>query len=169
MYYCFRTLAALCLVMTTACTSFASRAVPGQVFVMRHLKAESGTDPGLTAAGAAQAQLLAKRFDKRDRPTSIYVSKFRRTQETAAPLAAAAGIVPIIYDPADTPGLVQAVNARSGNILVVGHSNTVPDIVEQLGGARPEPIAHDRHGDIWRITRPGGATEKLRLEADGAK
>jgi hypothetical protein len=37
---------------------------------------------------------------------------------------------------------------------VVGHSNTVPDIVEQLGGARPEPIAHDRHGDIWRITRP---------------
>jgi broad specificity phosphatase PhoE len=130
---------------------------------MRHLQAESGTDPALTSKGAAEARLLAGWFRRSDRPRAIFVSRFRRAQDTAAPLAAAAGVTPVIYDPSDTPGLVRAVKAQTGSVLVVGHSNTIPDIVEQLGGTRPAPIAHDQHGDIWRVSARVGTTEMLQL------
>jgi hypothetical protein len=36
-------------------------------------------------------------------------------------------------------------------VLIVGHSNTVPDIVAALGGARPGPIGHEDFGDVWKI------------------
>ena len=54
--------------------------------------------------------------------------------------------------------------ARQGPwpVLVVGHSNTVPDIVEQLGGPRPAPLSHPDFGDVWRI-EPGGVTARLRV------
>jgi hypothetical protein len=44
----------------------------------------------------------------------------------------------------------------------VGHSNTVPDIVEQLGGARPGPVAHEDFGDVWRVGS-SGSTERLKI------
>jgi hypothetical protein len=48
--------------------------------------------------------------------------------------------------------------AETGSVLVVGHSNTVPDIVERLGGTRPPAIAETSFGDVWQVTRTGGAT-----------
>ncbi len=163
MYYCFRTLAALALAALASCATPSAVPGPNQVFVIRHLQADTGADPGLTAAGAAQAQALASWFRKSDAPRAIFVSRFRRTQDTAAPLAARLGIRPIVYDPANSDALVQSVKGERGNVLVVGHSNTVPDIVERLGGTRPAPIQHDQHGDIWRVSRTG-RTEKLHLE-----
>jgi broad specificity phosphatase PhoE len=131
---------------------------------MRHLQAETGEDPGLTAAGRREAQLLANWFENSDKPHTIFVTRYRRSQETAAPLAARLRILPIVYDPSNNDALIQAVSAKGGNVLVVGHSNTVPDIVERLGGARPAPIEHHEHGDIWRVPGRGGRVEKLRLE-----
>ena len=160
---CFRTFVAFAVTALMGCATPNSVAGPRQVFVMRHLQAETGADPGLTAAGAEQARTLANWFSKRDRPRVIYVSRYRRAQESAAPLAAKLAIRPVIYDPANTDALVQAVKAEHGNVLVVGHSNTVPDIVERLGGVRPAPIGHDQHGDIWRIAGNSGKTEKLHL------
>jgi hypothetical protein len=48
--------------------------------------------------------------------------------------------------------------------LIVGHSNTVPDIVAQLGGTRPAPLVHADFGDIWRIG-PDGATIRRRIDS----
>jgi hypothetical protein len=48
-------------------------------------------------------------------------------------------------------------------VLIVGHSNTVPEIVERLGGARPAPLAETDYGDVWRVRRKDGATEKKSL------
>ena len=165
MYYCFRTLAALAIAALTACATPNPVKDLRQVFVMRHLQAEAGVDPGLTAAGAEQARSLATWFGKRDGLRAIYVSRYRRAQETAAPLAAKLGVQPTVYDPANSDALVQAVKANRGNVLVVGHSNTVPDIVERLGGVRPAPIEHDQFGDIWRVTGDAGMTAKLHLRS----
>jgi broad specificity phosphatase PhoE len=131
---------------------------------MRHLQAESGEDPGLTEAGRRDAQLLANWFKKSDKPNGIFVTRYRRSQESAAPLAAKLGIRPVVYDPSNNDALIEAVKARDGNVLVVGHSNTVPEIVERLGGTRPASIQHHEHGDIWRVSQSGGRMEKLRLE-----
>ena len=119
--------------------------------------AEGATDPDLTTEGQRSAQLLADWFGS-DPPGAIFVSNTKRAQQTAAPLAARLGITPIIYDPRDTPGLIGEIMKEPPPVLIVGHSNTVPDIVEALGGTRPEPLTHEDFGDIWEIggERRGG-------------
>jgi phosphohistidine phosphatase SixA len=151
----------IALVALVACaTTMASG--PPPVYVMRHLKTPEGQrDPDLLPEGRRLAAALAGWFG-RERPRAIYVSDFRRTRQTAAPLAARLGLTPLVYDPADTPGLVARVRAGPQPALIVGHSNTVPEIIERLGGTRPAPLVHEDFGDIWRIAADG-TTVRSRL------
>lgn len=137
---------------------------PPSIYVMRHLNTPAGErDPDLLAEGRRTASLLVGWFEREHaRPVAIYVSDYKRTRQTAAPLAARLGLIPIVYDPADTPGLIARVRAARGPVLIVGHSNTVPDIVAALGGTRPAPLVHEDFGDIWRVG-PDGATQRLRI------
>ncbi|MCW3847464.1 histidine phosphatase family protein [Sphingomonas sp. LB-2] len=131
------------------------------VYVMRHLNTPEGErDPDLTEAGKAGAGALVRWFHGK-KLTAIYVSDFKRTRQTAEPLAAERGITVKLYDPRDTPGLIAKVRAEPGPVLVIGHSNTVPDLVEQLGGTRPGPLAHPDFGDIWTVT--GGKTDHAKI------
>ena len=150
-----RRLALALLVLASACaTAPADPAAEPVYFVMRHLHTPEGErDPDLTGEGRRQAALLADRLAP-ERPAAIHVSDYRRTRQTAAPLAARLGLAPIVYDPGDTPGLVARVRAGPKPVLIVGHSNTVPEIVERLGGVRPAEIPENRFGDIWRISGP---------------
>ncbi|MES2441817.1 MAG: phosphoglycerate mutase family protein [Pseudomonadota bacterium] len=133
-----------------------------RVYVVRHLNTPEGErDPDLTPAGKAAAEQLATWFEGKPL-TAIYVSDYKRTRQTAAPLAAARGITVKLYNPADTPALIARVRAEPGRVLIVGHSNTVPDIVEQLGGIRPEALAHPDFGDIWSVEN--GITEQAKLK-----
>lgn len=152
------------LALTAACATVTPQPAGQTVWVVRHLNTPAGErDPDLLPEGQRAAAALATWFPAGMEPRAIYVSDFRRTRQTAAPLAARLGLTPIVYDPANTPALIARVRAERGTVLVVGHSNTVPDIVEQLGGARPAELHHPDFGDIWRIA-PGGATERLRIE-----
>lgn len=145
-----------------ACATTPLTAGP-QYFVVRHLNTPAGErDPDLLPEGQRAAQALAGWFASGETPRAIYVTQYRRTAQTAAPLAARLGLIPIVYDPADTPALIARVRAGPLPALVVGHSNTVPDIVEQFGGERPGPLVHEDFGDIWRIG-PDGATQRLRI------
>jgi phosphohistidine phosphatase SixA len=58
---------------------------------------------------------------------------------------------------------VARLKAEAGTVLVVGHSNTVPEIVAQLGGARPADLAETDYGDIFRVRRDG-TVERLRVD-----
>ena len=148
---------------TTALTGAGLRAQPvgRPVYVMRHLHTPAGErDPDLTAEGRRAAAALTGLFE--GKPLSaIYVSAFKRTRATVAPLAAWRRIEPKLYDPSDTPGLLRRVAAEDGPVLIVGHSNTVPDIVEGLGGRRPAPLGHDDFGDVWTVV--GGEAPRERL------
>ena len=145
----------------SACASTGTTEPSPAYYVVRHLHTPAGErDPDLTAEGQRQAQLLAAWF-RDDPPRAIYVSDFRRTRQTAAPLAARLGLTPIVYDPVDTASLVARVVAGPKPALVVGHSNTVPDIVEQLGGTRPGPLVHEDFGDIWQIGADGSTVRSL--------
>lgn len=132
-------------------------------YVMRHLNTPAGvSDPDLTAEGQRLAALLADRFTT-EPPATIFVSSTKRSQQTAAPLAARLGITPIIYDPSNTPALIAEVMKEPPPVLIVGHSNTVPDIVAGLGGARPGPLVHEDFGDLWTISGAGRAVTRIRL------
>ena len=152
-------------VLTLSGTGATQPSTPAHaVYVVRHLNTPAGErDPDLLPEGRRAAEVLATWF-RDEQPVAIYVSDYKRTRQTAAPLAARLGLTPIVYDPADTPALVARVRAGPLPALIVGHSNTVPDIVAQLGGTRPAPLVHADFGDIWRIGADG-LTERRRIDA----
>jgi broad specificity phosphatase PhoE len=153
--------------LAAAAALIAFAAVPaaaqGIVYVMRHLNTPAGqADPDLLPEGQRAAEALAAWFQG-EPPVAIYITDYKRTRQTVAPLAARLGLTPIVYDPADTPGLIARVRAAHGAVLIVGHSNTVPNIVAALGGERPAALAHEDFGDVWRVAPDGGAT-RMRIE-----
>lgn len=151
------------LLLLAGCASVGASADLRPDYVLRHLNTPEGErDPDLTPEGQRAAALLAEQLAG-EPPAAIYVTRYRRTQQTAAPVAARTGLTPIVYDPSDTPALIARVRSGPRPALIVGHSNTVPDIVEQLGGTRPAPLAHEDFGDLWLI-RPDGATQRVRIE-----
>ena len=160
-----RIAAALAVLLLSACAFIAPLQPASTFYVMRHLETAPGTaDPGLTPRGQQQAQLLAGWFGA-EPPVTIMVSNTRRARETAAPLAARLGITPIVYDPRDAAALVVEVQKEPAPVLIVGHSNTVPDIVQRLSGRRVDAIGHDAFGDIFQIR--GSNVLRRDIEAAG--
>ena len=104
------------------------------VVIVRHAeKAASGAkDPDLSPAGRARAEALA-RILKDSGITAIFTSEFKRTQETAAPTATSAHVTPTVVAAKDTAGLVAKLHELNGNALVVGHGDTIPNIIKALG------------------------------------
>ena len=158
----FRPLAALMLLALAACTTTPPPPKGPSFYVTRHFQKAEGQDPPLSEEGQANARRLIG-FFAADPPRSIYVSDTRRARETAAPLARKLRVKMHRYDPADTPGLIARVLAERGPVLVVGHSNTVPEIVARLGGERPAPLAETDYGDIWHLWGTPRRTERLRV------
>ena len=153
-------LASICVL--AACATGPKEPKMPDVYVIRHLQKAEGPDPGLTAQGREGAQRLVELLDKRP-PRAIYVSTTRRARETAGPAAARWKLVPKEYDPSDTSALVARVLAERGPVLVVGHSNTVPEIVERLGGRRPGPLGEADYGSVWLVRGPGREVVELRI------
>jgi phosphohistidine phosphatase SixA len=159
-----RLLLPLILLLIGAC-SLPVPIQPGPDFyVMRHLN----TDPGvanaqLNAAGRAQAERLAGLFTNRRPPAIILVTDTTRARQTAAPLAAALGLEPVVYDPRDYAGLVDLLIKSPNPALVVGHSNTVPEIVATLGGGRPLPIGEAEFGTIYHVSGPRRTVTAFRV------
>jgi len=98
-------------------------------------------DPPLNATGRDRAGALARTLEEAG-VTAIYASEFARTQQTVEPLADVLGFEVMTHPAADTDGLVEMLRAgHSGGVVVVaGHSNTVPAIIEALGAGPVEAI-----------------------------
>lgn len=149
------------LCVLSSANALAGQSEEAPIYVTRHYDTPAGEpDPDLTPQGNARADQLASWFYGRTLK-AIYVSDFKRTRQTAAPLAATLGVTPETYDPKDTPAIVARAKAAGGPVLIVGHSNTVPDIVEQLGGKRPTDLKHEDFGDLWTIE--GGRAEQTKI------
>jgi len=148
-----------------------SAAAQQTVFVVRHAERADGggagmgsmgsTDPELSDAGKVRAQALASAL-KDAGIKSIYVTEFKRTQQTAAPLAAALGIQATVVPANDLAVLIEKLKAGSGNALVVGHSNTVPDVIKQLGVSEPVNLADTDYDHLFVVTQ-GPPPSLLRL------
>lgn len=159
------------LVLSLILLFFALPAAAQQaVFVVRHAEradtASGGapmmaTDPDLSDAGRARAASLAAAL-KNAKITAIFVTPYKRTQQTAEPLAKALGIQPIAIDPKDAAGLIEKVKAATGNVLVVGHSNTVPDVLTRLGIADAPKLADSDYDNLFLVIR-GEKSSLVRL------
>jgi phosphohistidine phosphatase SixA len=133
------------------------------VFVMRHAEKLTSnpqdSDPLLAPAGEARALELAQLFGRAPKAQgldAIFVSEFRRTQDTVGPLANRLG-VPVIRMPADDPEATAKralAENRGGRVLVVGHSDTVPEIVRELSGVDVGPMSEAEYGIVYVVTVP---------------
>ena len=133
------------------------------VFVVRHAEKTTGggNDPELSPAGHKRADALA-RILKDSQITAVFVTEFKRTQETAAPTARAAHLSPIVLPANDVPGLVAKLRALNGNALVVGHGNTIPDLMKALGITTPISIPDDDYMEIFVVSL-GDPPQLIRL------
>ena len=86
---------------------------------------------------------------------AAYATQYRRTQQTAAPTASARGIQVSTYDAAfpaaQLATQLREAHAQGSTVLVVGHSNTVPDIAAALSGQDTEPMPESEFDRLYRI------------------
>lgn len=135
----------------------AEKAVPGDA----EFNPQDPADPPLNAAGRARAEALARTLEEAG-VTAIFASEFARTQQTVAPLAARVGLEVTVHPAGDTAGLAELVaTAHVGAVVVIsGHSNTVPALVEALGAGAVNPIEEAWEYDnlyVVSIEAPGHA------------
>ena len=107
------------------------------VVLVRHAEklAEPPDDPPLSPEGQHRAKALAGWMADSGVQT-IYVSQFRRTRETAEPVAKRTGAEIVALPADDLSGVMKQLRGkhRGETVLVVGHSNTIPALIEWLGG-----------------------------------
>jgi broad specificity phosphatase PhoE len=133
------------------------------IFIVRHAEKASsgGNDPDLSSEGQKRAGALAQIL-KDSQITSVFVTEFKRTQQTAAPTARAAQVSPMVIPANDMGTLVEKLRALNGNALVVGHGNTIPDLLKALGIATPVSIPDEDYTEIF-VVKVGDAPQLLRL------
>ena len=135
-----------------------------RIYLVRHAEKMTGPDPVLTDAGAVRADQLAVRLSDADLE-EIHSTDFKRTLLTADPTSKATGLNVELYDPYDLTGFAETLLASGKTALVVGHSNTTPELVDALGGTPGEPIVEATEYDrLYLLTVTDGvvATEILR-------
>jgi len=145
-------------------TPAVDRAIPAEIFLVRHAeKTADKDDPALTNAGQQRAERLADML-KDTKITQIHSSDYTRTRDTAAPLAAKLGLDVQIYDPRDLPAMAERLKQSGGRHLVVGHSNTTPQLTELIGGEGGAPIIEATEYDrLYYVTigKDGDVTTAL--------
>jgi broad specificity phosphatase PhoE len=129
------------------------------IVLIRHAEKQLGaiSDAPLSPPGEVRAARLAQMFGDAaalGRLQKIYVTDTRRTQQTAAGVAQRLGITPVVVEgKSDSKALARRVlnENRGGRVLVVGHSNTVPEIVAALTGESAVPPIDDEQFDTMYI------------------
>jgi broad specificity phosphatase PhoE len=141
--------------------SWSETAPPGDsatvVLLVRHAEkaAQPGDDPPLTQDGLRRAEALAG-VVKDAHPTAIITTQLRRTVETARPSTAALGVTPEVVPVSaantqqNAAAVAAAVQKHPGKtVLVVGHGNTVPQIIAALGGPQLPDICESVYDRLF--------------------
>lgn len=141
------------------------------VIVVRHaeradggsMSANAQPDPPLSAPGETRARKLAAMLGESG-IAAIYTTEYRRTQDTAAPLATKLHIAPVVIKAADTNALIESITTtRVANIvLIVAHSDTIPKIIKAFGG--PDvTVADGDYDNIFFIVPATGTMTKIKF------
>ena len=150
---------------------FESQATTTIIFVRHAEKStEPPDDPGLSEAGQRRVAELTRQLVDADVVAGIdavYATDYNRTQETARPIADALNLPINTYDAQDTETVLTEIlrNHKGKIILVVGHSNTVPVLIANLGASKKvPPINESEYDNIYIISIPWfGKTKTIRM------
>lgn len=139
---------------------------PKTVFLIRHAEKEDEPrqDPPLKKEGVARSQELARLLGGAG-IKAIYTSQFTRTKQTAEPLAAKLGLTATTISLKPNPTNLRLIAEESTaevvnkilqgtgeNVLLVGHSNSIPDVIKMLGGDVVPTIDERKFDDLFVVT-----------------
>lgn len=131
------------------------------VLLVRHAdKVENNSeDPALSEQGRQRAKVLADFLSDVDVAASvdaIFATQYRRTQQTAAPLAERLEVTVNIADADDIEGTAAAIlsDHKGEIVLVVGHSNTIPALIAEFHGSKQVEITENDYDHLYVVTVP---------------
>lgn len=124
-------------------------------YVVRHAEKESAnnmtSDVPLSEEGAERARAL-KDVLKSKNIQAIYSTNTKRTIATAQPLSEEINVPIQTYAANDSLFVSQLLQTKKGNVLIVGHSNTVDDLVNGLAGRKMiEDLPDDQYGNLFIV------------------
>lgn len=173
-----RSLGALCIsaILAVACSpgpvteSEAAEMQDFTIYLVRHAeKTDAADDPELTPAGRDRAETLAGLLEN-EPIEAIWSTDTRRTQATAAPLARRLGLEVRSYDAADLAAFAATLQSAGETALVVGHSNTTPQLSAELGGEAGTPIEEAGEYDrLYVLTGVGTDTVETEIRRFGVR
>lgn len=126
------------------------------IYIVRHAEKETSdpknNNPELNKDGKQRA-LALKKFLKKEKISAVFSTNYKRTMQTAAPIAQHNGLPVKTYEAKDPKGLVKLVKAEftDQEILVVGHSNTILELVKAFGLQTPVDKLNDDDYDLLFI------------------
>jgi broad specificity phosphatase PhoE len=139
------------------------------VILVRHAEKKivppENKDPDLSPAGLARAQEIVRMFKDTD-IKAIYATQYKRTQQTAKPLADKLGIPITKVEAKKTSELVKRIRSKNAGqvIFIAGHNNTVPEIIAALGGPQLPIIPETEFDNLYILTvHNDGSTTLLKL------
>lgn len=155
----FKVVVFLLLLLVGSLPGFGQRTV----VVVRHAdKIDDTDDAVLSPTGEAQAKRLAHVL-KDVGIGAIYTTQFKRTIQTAAPLADLLKIKLLAYEQTDVDGVVKEIQQKHLKevVMVVGHRSTVPKILNQFGASEPVALGSSEYDSLFILTLPPGQSPTL--------
>lgn len=139
---------------------------PMTVILVRHAEKAvvppENKDPDISLDGEKRAAELAKMFGDAG-IGAIFVSQYKRTQQTVKPLADKLGIAATPVEAQKTPELIKQIRAQKAGqvIFVAGHNNTVPEVIAALGGPKLPIIPETQYDNLYILTVNSDGSAKL--------
>ena len=150
------------LLLSAGANSFSQK-----IFVVRHAEKAApdgsmGGDVALSEKGKQRAEALREALEG-ETIDLIYSTNTVRTKTTAQPTAEKRGLQIQTYGPRPDSAFIQSILDTGKNVLIVGHSNTIDDVVNLIMGEKSieGDLDESQYDNLFVITLH---TKKIKLE-----
>ncbi|MDO6445207.1 histidine phosphatase family protein [Colwellia sp. 1_MG-2023] len=134
------------------------------VYLVRHAeKVLTQKNPPLTPCGIKRAEQLSVMLEQANIAT-IYSTEFVRTEQTAAPLAQKLNIPVQSYSPKDLAGFAKQVKQEKKNTVIVGHSNTTPQLTSFIANTLVNEITEQEYQMLYQVQFTGDKAQLTLLK-----
>lgn len=139
-------------------------------FLIRHAEkvSENPADknPDLNERGFQRAENWEKVL-KHISFDAIYATNYKRTLNTVAPIARKMNLITLIYNPSKVDFYHFQLECAGKNVLIVGHSNTIPQFVNELiHQQKYQEMNDDEFSYLYIVTVKGNQITDLLLCCD---
>ena len=143
------------------------------VYIVRHAEKDTSdvknNDPDLNAEGKERARAL-NQFLKKEKIAAVFSTEYKRTMQTAAPVAQRNGIPVKTYDAKDPQAIARLIKSEYADriTLITGHSNTILELVKAFGLTPPvDELKDDDYDLIFKITIHKNGEQSLKTQRFG--